>query len=438
MHTNPSTRHLLRNIYLLCAVSAITCAGLVAVFGWRHLQQHQREAHEIHAHTHVFEHVAELQALLLAAVEPGGADDPALHSAAAQLEHVLASNPEEQVLAEEFQKTWQAWRAAGASVPPNATTEQDGTWNALCAVLESISQYHGSQLDHPTHQHAGDAGSIAHLWFGAILLISGVWGVVWLVTSIVRSQRQLLHAQQTLERRVEERTGEIARQNERLSEEVAERRRLQQEILTIASEEQRRIAGWLHDDLGQRLTGLSLSVKTLERELVNNGHATGEETLIDLASQVRSTSETLRMIVRGLYPTTMTTSELVAAVEALATDARERANCRCAVRIEAVPDLHDDASNVQLYGILREAFTNAIRHAGAREVRITMAPSDGQLVVSIVDDGCGFELEHASEQGVGLQLMRYRADILRARLEVHSAPDTGTRVQVSVPIPAPA
>lgn len=433
---NPSTRHLLRNIYLLCAVSAITCAGLVAVFGWRHLQQHQHEAEQIHAHLHALEHVVAMQSALLNVTQQVAFDADSLATNAQQLTAELTNEPAEQALGDEFKNAWQSWVATTRQDAETASN-RDEAWAALCHSLERIRQYHAHQLEYPHHQHAGAAGSVAHLWFGAVLLIGGGWGVVWLVTAIVRSQRQLLQAQETLERRVAARTSEIARQNERLSEEVAQRQRLQQEILTIASEEQRRIAGWLHDDLGQRLTGLSLGVKTLERELANSDQSRGTQTLTDLAGQVRSTSETLRMIVRGLYPTTMTTPELMVALETLAAEVQERAHCACRVELEDVPNLLDDAANVQLYGILREALTNAIRHAGATVVRIRLAQENGQLVATITDDGCGFESDHASEQGVGFKLMRYRADILRATLEVQSAPDAGTRVHVRVPNTTP-
>jgi signal transduction histidine kinase len=436
MQANPSTRQLLRHVYLLCAVSAITCAGLVAVFSWRHLQQHQLEARQTRVHTKTLEHIASLQAQLLNNMQHNPAGNATLLAAAQALDQILSGNEDDQVLAACFRAAWQTWVATYSPDTESAMNAQDPPWSDLLASLEAIRIHHGHSHHQTLHQHSGEAGSITHLWLGAILLGSGIWGVIWLVTLIARSQQQLLHAQESLERRVAERTSEISRQNARLTDEVTQRRQLQQEILTIASEEQRRIAGWLHDDLGQRLTGLSLGVKTLERELESTAHTASKLTLAELSHQVRATSETLRTIVRGLYPTTMTQSEFVAAVNALAKDAQELANCRFRVQILAVPELHDESANVQLYGILREAVTNTIRHACAQEVRITVAEEQGQLVLTVSDDGCGFETELAMEQGVGIKLMHYRTDILRGNLEVTSHSGAGTTVRLNVPLPS--
>lgn len=435
MQANPSTRQLLRHVYLLCAVSAITCAGLVAVFSWRHLQQHKLEALQTRVHTETLEQIADLQAHLLDNLQRDPAGNTTLLAAAEALDKMLAGNEEEPVLAIRFRTAWQIWITARASEPESSTNAQGAAWSDLLASLETLRNHHMLSGRHSPHHHSGEAGSITHLWLGALLLGSGIWGVVWLVTLIARSQQQLLHAQETLEHRVAERTSEISRQNARLTDEVAQRRQLQQEILTIASEEQRRIAGWLHDDLGQRLTGLSLGVKTLERETANHNQRAAEHTLAELSLQVRAISDTLRTIVRGLYPTTMTNGEFVTAVEALAIDAREHAGCRCRVEMCELPDWLDESANVQLYGILREAVTNAIRHADASEIGISIVRDNRQVQLTVTDDGRGFETDHAVEQGVGIKLMRYRADILRGSLKYDSSTGSGTMIRITVPMP---
>lgn len=65
---------------------------------------------------------------------------------------------------------------------------------------------------------------------------------------------------------------------------------------------------------------------------------------------------------------------------------------------------------------------------------MTMAQEQGVFVVTVSDDGRGFEPGQTTEQGVGFKLMRYRADILRGRLDVHSSPNASIRVRVSIPI----
>jgi signal transduction histidine kinase len=307
MQSDTPTRQLLRNVYLLCAVSAITCAGLVTVLGWQHLRQHAREAEQARVHLHAIGHLTDVEGMLLRSTTQGEAhaDSGELWYAAEHLIDSLETDEQAAELTERFKQAWRDYALTVYEDGPSSVAEKDAAWFELVESLERVRGHHASGL--LAHDgHTGEGGSPIHLWYGTLILVAGGWGVGWLVSVIVRSQRRLLEAQANLEQRVEERTSEISRQNVRLSEEVAHRQALEEEILTIASEEQRRIAGWLHDDLGQRLTGLSLGFKALERELAGTRDVAGSGTVAELAQQVRAASEALRTLVRGLYPTGMT------------------------------------------------------------------------------------------------------------------------------------
>ena len=89
-----------------------------------------------------------------------------------------------------------------------------------------------------------------------------------------------------------------------------------------------------------------------------------------------------------------------------------------------------------LYRIGEEAINNVARHANARNVTITLAQKDGSTLLTIQDDGCGFDAGRVSNSGhFGLTGMRERASLIDARLEVESQPQAGTNVRVTYETP---
>ena len=87
----------------------------------------------------------------------------------------------------------------------------------------------------------------------------------------------------------------------------------------------------------------------------------------------------------------------------------------------------------QLYRIGQEAITNAIRHARANAITVTLSQNDRRVRLVIEDDGCGFEPAQDRSSGMGLNIMRYRARVVSANLEVDSEPGHGTRIMCSLP-----
>jgi signal transduction histidine kinase len=94
---------------------------------------------------------------------------------------------------------------------------------------------------------------------------------------------------------------------------------------------------------------------------------------------------------------------------------------------------YDARSSTQLYRIAQEATSNAIRHARARRIRITMEKERDDILLMIEDDGMGLSDDLPANQGMGLQTMRYRAGMLGGTLEMHSGQDGGTRVVCRIP-----
>ena len=213
---------------------------------------------------------------------------------------------------------------------------------------------------------------------------------------------------------------------------VSERSRLEQEILEVSERERARIGQDLHDGLGQQLVGIGFLVNALTSDL-ERGSSPLAENGRNIAALVAEATEQSRSLARGLHITGLEEDGLARALEELASrtravyDAECRFLCRGAIRLPA-----EEAN--QLYRIAQEAVTNAIRHARADTIVVSLSQNERRVRLVIEDDGCGFGPTPDRSSGLGLNIMRYRARVVSASLEVDSEPGHGTRIMCSLPL----
>jgi signal transduction histidine kinase len=437
MPMQQSSRQVLRYVYLLSAVCAVTCAGLTGLFSWRHLGQHATEAAHVQRGLDALAEIARLQSMAIRGVT--AADRPRLAESVEKLARLHAGSDHAD-LAKHADALVAAWKRLDPSLtsPPAELPDAAQTPAGLgefIAELDALREHQADALLDDPHRHSGSLGWGRHLLVAAGMLLFGGVGVACLLAAIVRSQREVERAHALLESKVADRTEQLAAKNAELSAEIDHRRRLEQEIVTIAGEEQRRIAHELHDDLGQQLTALSLHAKHLERELARD-RAPLVVAAAELSQQLKASTEALRRIVRRLYPTAMSRDELVDALTRMMVESGARHGVRCTFDRHGDLPLDDRTKNVHLYGIAREAVANALRHAKPTQVAVTLAGSDAGVELTIADDGTGMHGNGERGAGMGLRLMAYRADILRGRLEIKPGDPRGTVVRVSIPGPA--
>jgi signal transduction histidine kinase len=198
-------------------------------------------------------------------------------------------------------------------------------------------------------------------------------------------------------------------------------------------DERTRIAGELHDAVAQKLFSLRLTARAaaalIEREPDRARRELG--TVADLASEALAE---LRTIVVELRPAALDEDGLVATlrkqVEVL--DRAHTAAVRfTAERVRALPAAQEEA----VLRIAQEALHNALRHAGADQVRVDLRGADGGAVLTVRDDGGGFDVAEAKlgSRRLGLASMRDRAHGVGGELAITSAPGAGTTVRLSVP-----
>jgi signal transduction histidine kinase len=210
---------------------------------------------------------------------------------------------------------------------------------------------------------------------------------------------------------------------------VIERADFQEHLLTIAEEIQRAIAQDLHDDVGQELTGLGLKAETLAEMLLAT-ETPARRLAADIAAAVERTRGKVRRFSRNMLPPELEQGLLAAALGQLAAATTAGSRIACTFDGPTPHQSFDSRVAIHLFRIAQEAVSNAVRHSGARRIRITLALDHGHggTELRIEDDGTGIPSGAAHTGSMGLRTMRYRAELIGARLQVGPGPNGGMQV----------
>lgn len=211
---------------------------------------------------------------------------------------------------------------------------------------------------------------------------------------------------------------------------VVHRKQLQEEYAEAVWKQQRQTAQELHDDLGQRLTGLGLLSQSLSDQLKETDQGKPAKRLRD---GLEEALQQIRGLVKGVFPVELDSEGLMAALAQLAAGmgADSGISCRfeCPTRV-LVPD---NRLAMHLYRIAQEAVTNALKHGRPRLIVIRLEETPGEVRLSISDDGAGMPPPSERKEGAGLRIMRYRAAAIAATLKIESNPGGGTLVRCEAP-----
>lgn len=283
------------------------------------------------------------------------------------------------------------------------------------------------------------------LWSEVLLVSAGLLAVVavnaLLLRSVLRPLDRLARAMTAIDLRrpvgrLDEAAGGptrplVAGFNAMVDRLEAERRTSTTRALQAQEDERRRIAQELHDEVGQSLTAVLLSLKHAE--------VAAPPAIADDLAQARETTrrslEEVRRISQRLRPGVLDDLGLLNSLSSLASDLAERTGLT--VRRGYLPGLPPLSPEVELvvYRVAQEALTNVVRHAGARTVELGVSRRGAVLELRVADDGRGLD-PGALTRGAGIQGMQERAQMVSGALVVGAREGGGTEVRLEVPVGA--
>ena len=203
-------------------------------------------------------------------------------------------------------------------------------------------------------------------------------------------------------------------------------RRLEHQIVEVSEYEQQRIGQDLHDGLCQYLAALGCSAASLKSDLEKSALPQFAAVAGDLADSLRAGISQTRNLARGLMPVQMENEGLVAALQELTSSASRLLGVECTLNCTATNIPIDSSKSRHLYRITQEAINNATRHGKARRIEVFLSSNPVAMVLSITDDGIGISKTTKNLHGMGLSIMRYRANVLGGELAIEEPAAGGT------------
>ncbi len=225
--------------------------------------------------------------------------------------------------------------------------------------------------------------------------------------------------------------AQLQNANDVLAQKSRQLRALSAEHLKRLEEERRHISREVHDEAGQALIAIKLGLQVLAQKVPPDRPEFSRE-LDSLRDLVNQSVGQLKELGQRLRPPVLDQLGLAKAIAQLASDHLRRTGMTAHLDIDTNLPRLPEPSEIAIYRIAQEALTNAMKHAGATTVWLSLRSTGENLEFSLRDDGRGFQTDVAHE-GLGLLGMQERAAMLEARLDVVTVPDEGTTVAVAVP-----
>lgn len=222
---------------------------------------------------------------------------------------------------------------------------------------------------------------------------------------------------QRLEEQVAARTAVIVQQDE-------QRKILVRRMLAATEDERRRLARELHDETAQLLTVIQLSLHRVNVDTPEMRHAS--ELLV-------RTQKEIHRIIHDLRPSLLDDLGLPTAMKAYADEHLTHQGLRVHLEIDAALPPRPDVETV-IFRIYQELVTNVLRHAQAEQVSIELYDRNNTRILTVEDDGVGFDPE-ARSNGAGMTGMRERAALVNGTIRFESEPGVGTQVTLEIPLP---
>jgi signal transduction histidine kinase len=285
---------------------------------------------------------------------------------------------------------------------------------AVLQIAQDVSAVNGAELKESESRIAAVFVQFRRRLQTATLIVLGL-GVILAIATILNTAR--------LEKSAEEKYNESLQAHRDLKD-------LSKRLLDAQEQERRAISRELHDEVGQSLSALLMDVENLAANTGGNGpFRNGLKNIKMLAENCVNEIRDMALLLR---PSMLDDLGLVAAIEWQAREVSKRTGMLVNVVEENVSDFLPEEHKTCVYRIVQEALNNCSKHAYARNARVIVREDPGHLLLTIEDDGKGFNPSHA--RGLGLVGMNERVTHLGGVLKLDSVPGQGTCLRVDLPL----
>ncbi len=265
------------------------------------------------------------------------------------------------------------------------------------------------------------------------------------ITAQKEAEKALRRAYDDLETRVSARTAELREKNEaleRLAEnlknEREQRRYLSKKLVDTLEKERREMAATLHDDVGHILTRIKMDIDRVKGN-VDASCAAVTSDLDAIQDGIGRSMDFIHNLSRSLRPSALDDLGLVPALSAVCDEINARHALECRLFTKDVPEEMDEDKALAVYRIVQEAAVNCLKYARATQLFVTLTRKEGRLLLTIEDDGVGFDYADLSvgpdtKGKLGIMIMNERAVQAGGEFHIESQVGAGTQILVEVPL----
>ena len=220
---------------------------------------------------------------------------------------------------------------------------------------------------------------------------------------------------------------------ERIRKELVEannkRMAVEAEVLKISEIERQRFSNDLHDDICQRLAGISM----LCRVYTNQEDPIKKEQMEELTQLIGETLQCTRQYAHNSYPVELESLGMNHSLSNLCNSFAAQSGIKCEYFWDVPDDCEmDKLKKLNIFRIIQEALHNIMKHAKAQVVKVDVVYKNKKIDVSVSDNGCGFDMSKLQKSGLGLNSMQYRANQIGADFDITPNKPTGTCIHISV------
>ena len=226
--------------------------------------------------------------------------------------------------------------------------------------------------------------------------------------------------------------------NEKLLKEHNQRKILSKSLIYLLEKDRRQIAMELHDHIGQTLTSIKLNLEMIHGKLKPGDTELGARIAVAQKRTIQAIKD-IKNVSRGLRPAMIEALGVVSSLRELFNEIQNQTDIEIRFFSRGIPKRFEEAKELAVYRIAQEALTNIIRHARARNIFVNLVKKDKKLLLSVEDDGVGFDQDKVMEpskrnRSLGLLIMRERAVQLDGEFTIESQPGKGTHLLAEIPI----